>query len=53
MKQNVGESPSSVMDKGQHWLKDLDLMCSVKKMYYINGNITVKKAYQSLPLVLY
>jgi hypothetical protein len=33
MEQNVGGSPSSVMDKIQHWLKDVrgDLACSVKK----------------------
>jgi hypothetical protein len=44
MEQNVGESPSSVMEKIQHWLKDVrgDLACSVKK-YYIDENIKIKK----------
>jgi aspartate carbamoyltransferase regulatory subunit len=35
------------MDNEQHWLKDL---CK-NKMYYINENITVNKAYQSLPFL--
>jgi hypothetical protein len=41
MEQNVGGSPYSVMDKINHWLKDVrgDLACSVKQMYYINENI--------------
>jgi hypothetical protein len=43
MEQNVGGSPSSVMDKIQHWLKDVrgDLASSVKKMCYINENIKI------------
>jgi hypothetical protein len=59
---DVGGSPSSVMGKGQHWHKNLrarttrfhkETACSVikKKMFYINENKTMNKAYQSLPFL--
>jgi hypothetical protein len=54
MEKNVGGSPSSVMDKGQRWLKNLrarttrfhkETACSVKKkMFNINENIKMNKA---------
>jgi hypothetical protein len=53
MEQNVGGSPSSVMDKIQHWLKDVrgDLASSVKKMCYINENIKILKSISILPFL--
>jgi hypothetical protein len=62
MEKNVGGSPSSVMDKGQRWLKNLrartirfnkETACSVKKkkMFFINANIKMNKAYKSLPFL--